>query len=152
MATLPFRLDAGYDLFSGETVSVAPESVKLVDTFVTATIPIDCYARVAPRSSLALKFIDVGVGVIDADYIGTVRVVIYNFSADIFSIDAGDRTAQLIIERIFIVVVLLPLFEVMGVLGPLGSKGLVAFSTCIVFRNVYDTYFCIFTPLFFVAG
>ena len=55
----------------------------------------------APRSSLALKFIDVGVGVIDADYTGTVRVVIYNFSADIFSIDAGDRIAQLIIERIF---------------------------------------------------
>ena len=92
---------AGYDLFSGETVSVAPGSVKLVDTFVTATIPIDCYARVAPRSSLASKFIDVGAGVIDADYTGTVRVVIYNFSADIFSIDAGDRIAQVIIERIF---------------------------------------------------
>ena len=48
--------------------------------------------------------------------------------------------------------VLLPLFEVMADLGPLESKGLIAFSTCIVFRNVYDTYFCIFTPLFFVAG
>ena len=50
----------------------------------------------APRSSVSFNFIDVGAGVIDADYTGTVRVVIYNFSAD-----AGDRIAQLIIERIF---------------------------------------------------
>ena len=49
---------AGYGLFSGETVSVAPGSVKLVDTFATATILIDCYARMASHSSLALKFIE----------------------------------------------------------------------------------------------
>ena len=73
----------------------------MVDTFVTTTIPINCYTRVSPRSSLALKFIDVGAGVIDADYTGTVQVVIYNFGADIFSIDAGDRIAQLNIEHIF---------------------------------------------------
>ena len=54
-----------------------------------------------PRSSLAYRLIDVGGGVNDSDYKGTIWVVIYNFGTDDFVIKAGDRIAQLIIERIF---------------------------------------------------
>ena len=92
---------AGYDLYSGEDAVVPASKVRVVDTHVSVTIPLDCYGRVAPRSSLAYRLIDVGCGVIDSDYKGTIGVVIYNFGTDDFVIKAGDRIAQLIIERIF---------------------------------------------------
>jgi dUTP pyrophosphatase len=44
-------------------------------------IPEGYYGRVAPRSGLAVKnFIDVGAGVIDSDYRGEVKVLLFNFS------------------------------------------------------------------------
>lgn len=70
------------------------------------------YGRVAPRSGLAVKHgLDVGAGVIDADYRGPVGVVMFNLSDKDFQgksillnfshqVEAGDRIAQLIIEKI----------------------------------------------------
>ena len=46
------------------------------------------------------KFIDVGAGVIDADYRGEVKVLLFNFGDEDFKIPKGERIAQLIIERI----------------------------------------------------
>jgi dUTP pyrophosphatase len=58
--------------------------------------------RVAPRSGLAAKHsIDTGAGVIDADYRGEVKVILFNFSDTDFAIKEGDRIAQLVIERIY---------------------------------------------------
>ena len=55
----------------------------------------------APRSGLAWKkHIDVGAGVIDADYRGCVGVVLFNHSAEDLEVKRGDRVAQLILERI----------------------------------------------------
>ncbi|XP_070683177.1 deoxyuridine 5'-triphosphate nucleotidohydrolase-like isoform X1 [Malus domestica] len=55
----------------------------------------------APRSGLAWKHsIDVGAGVIDADYKGPVGVVLFNFSDVEIEIKEGDRIAQLIIQKI----------------------------------------------------
>lgn len=55
----------------------------------------------APRSGLAWKnSIDVGAGVIDADYRGPVGVILYNHSDIDFEVKPGDRIAQLILERI----------------------------------------------------
>ena len=56
---------------------------------------------VAPRSGLAWKYsIDVGAGVIDADYRGPVGVILFNHSDVDFEVKVGDRIAQLIIEKI----------------------------------------------------
>lgn len=56
---------------------------------------------VAPRSGLAWKHsIDVGAGVIDADYRGPVGVILFNHSDTDFEVKVGDRVAQLIIEKI----------------------------------------------------
>lgn len=62
-----------------------------------------CIGRcVASRSGLALKHsIDVGAGVIDADYRGPVGVLLFNHSDADFEVKLGDRIAQLIIEKIF---------------------------------------------------
>ena len=57
--------------------------------------------RVAPRSGLAAKHsIDVGAGVIDADYRGPLKVLLFNLGETDFAINQGDRIAQLIIERV----------------------------------------------------
>lgn len=64
-------------------------------------IPIGTYGRLAPRSGLAWKnHIDVGAGVIDADYRGEVKVLLFNFSDQDFTVKRGDRIAQLICEVI----------------------------------------------------
>ena len=63
--------------------------------------PEGTYGRVAPRSGLALKHsIDVGAGVIDADYRGEVGVILFNFGTKDFEIKEGDRIAQLVLEKI----------------------------------------------------
>ena len=57
--------------------------------------------RVAPRSGLASKHsIDVGAGVIDADYRGPVKVLLFNFGDGPFAVKEGDRIAQLVLERV----------------------------------------------------
>ena len=59
------------------------------------------YARIALRSRLAIRnFIDVGAGVLDSDYRGKIKVVLFNHSAKDFIVQAGDQIAQLILERI----------------------------------------------------
>lgn len=91
---------AGYDLFSAKDMEIPAKNKAIVPTDISIAVPAGCYGRVAPRSGLAVKnFIDVGAGVIDADYRGPVGVVLFNFSDVAFTIKAGDRIAQLILER-----------------------------------------------------
>ena len=64
-------------------------------------IPEGTYGRVAPRSGLAAKHhLDVGAGVIDADYRGPVGVVMFNLGQTDYPVKKGDRIAQLILEKI----------------------------------------------------
>ena len=60
------------------------------------SLPLGTYARIAPRSGLAIRnFIGVGVGVVDLDYRGEIKVVLFNHFAEDFAVQAGDRIAQL---------------------------------------------------------
>ena len=60
---------AGYDVASSEEVTVPAKGKVVVKTGISVAVPEGCYGRIAPRSGLAVKkFIDVGAGVIDADY------------------------------------------------------------------------------------
>jgi dUTP pyrophosphatase len=53
----------------------------MVSTDLKVAIPPTCYGRVAPRSGLAWKHsIDTGAGVIDSDYRGPLKVILFNFS------------------------------------------------------------------------
>jgi dUTP pyrophosphatase len=50
-------------------------------------IPSNFYGRIAPRSGLALNhFIDVGAGVVDADYRGELKVLLFNFGEQDFQV------------------------------------------------------------------
>ncbi|KAI8836783.1 dUTPase-like protein [Chytriomyces cf. hyalinus JEL632] len=92
---------AGYDLFSAKDVTIPANGRAIVPTDISIAVPFGTYGRVAPRSGLAVKhFLDVGAGVIDADYRGPVGVVLFNFGTADFQVKEGDRVAQLILEKI----------------------------------------------------
>lgn len=69
-------------MYASAKETVIPARGKaLVETGIAVAVPEGTYGRVAPRSGLASKhFIDVGAGVIDADYRGEVKVLLFNFS------------------------------------------------------------------------
>ena len=102
-ATLPTRGSSGavgYDLYSIDEVVVSPSQRALVGTGVAVILPMNVYGRVAPRSGLAVKYgIQVGAGVVDPDYRGEIKVVIFNQGDRDFVIKKGDRIAQLVLER-----------------------------------------------------
>ena len=91
---------AGYDLYAAESVSIPPKCKGNVSTDLSIKTPSYTYGRIAPRSGLANKMIDIGGGVIDEDYTGIVKIIVYNFSDKVFIVNEGDKIAQLIIERI----------------------------------------------------
>ena len=94
-------LAAGYDISASHDCIVPPRGRQLIKTDLQMAIPEGCYGRIAPRSGLAWKhFIDTGAGVIDADYRGEVKVMLFNHEDKPFEVKAGDRVAQLILERI----------------------------------------------------
>ncbi|XP_059472891.1 deoxyuridine 5'-triphosphate nucleotidohydrolase [Neocloeon triangulifer] len=94
---------AGIDLRSAYDCVVPARGKYLVKTDLQVEVPPGCYGRVAPRSGLALKnFIDVGAGVVDADYRGNLGVVLFNHADEEFKVSKGDRIAQLICERCII--------------------------------------------------
>ncbi|KAI0269267.1 dUTP pyrophosphatase [Gloeopeniophorella convolvens] len=103
-ARLPTRgsaLAAGYDLYSAERKVIPARGKALIDTQLSIAVPAGTYGRVAPRSGLASKFmIDTGAGVVDADYRGVLYVLLFNLSDVDFTVEEGDRIAQLIIEKI----------------------------------------------------
>ncbi|KAJ7958044.1 deoxyuridine 5'-triphosphate nucleotidohydrolase-like [Quillaja saponaria] len=104
LTVLPSRaspLSAGYDLSSAAETKVPARGKALIPTDLSISIPEGTYARIAPRSGLAWKYsIDVGAGVIDADYRGSIGVILFNHSDVDFEVKMGDRIAQLIIEKI----------------------------------------------------
>lgn len=103
-AVLPTRgssLSAGFDLSSAVVSKVPARGKALIPTDLSIAVPEGTYARIAPRSGLTWKHsIDVGAGVIDADYRGPVGVILFNHSDVDFEVKLGDRIAQLIIEKI----------------------------------------------------
>ena len=86
---------------SVEETVVPAKGRTVVKTGLSIAIPDGCYGRIAPRSGLAVKkFIDIGAGVIDADYRGEIGVVMFNHSDEDLKVKQGDRIAQLILEKI----------------------------------------------------
>ncbi|CAJ1930089.1 unnamed protein product [Cylindrotheca closterium] len=111
-AILPTRgseWSAGLDLYAAEPKTIPPQGRAVVRTDLCIACPKGTYGRIAPRSGLTVKHgIDVGAGVVDADYRGPVGVVLFNLGDKDFQIKEGDRIAQLVLEQI----VMAPIVEV----------------------------------------
>jgi len=90
----------GYDLYSTIDTFIRPGETGIISTGIAVKVPSGTYGRIAPRSGLAAKSgIDVFGGVIDRDYTGEVKVILFNSSADDFIVKTHERVAQLIIEK-----------------------------------------------------
>jgi len=95
---------AGMDLRADlpEPVVLHPLERKLIPTGLYIELPADCEAQVRPRSGLALKH---GVtvlnspGTIDADYRGEVGVILVNLSNEPFTVNPGERIAQMVVAK-----------------------------------------------------
>lgn len=102
-ATLPVRgsaLAAGYDVASAEDTEVPARGKALVSTGLVVAVPEGTYGRVAPRSGLAWKsFIDVGAGVIDADYRGELKVLLFNHSDVAFKGERERETSGAVLKN-----------------------------------------------------
>mgnify|MGYP002525512986 CR=1 FL=1 len=93
---------AGLDLRANleEPVTLRPLERRLIPTGLHIALPEGYEAQVRPRSGLALKH---GItvlntpGTIDADYRGEVGVVLVNLSQDDFTVNDGERIAQMVI-------------------------------------------------------
>ena len=93
---------AGHDLYASncDAIVISKGSRALVPTGISMEIPVGYYGRVAPRSGLAVNSgINVGAGVIDSDYRGEVKVLLFNHSDHEFMVEPGMRIAQLILEK-----------------------------------------------------
>lgn len=91
---------AGYDLFPLEECILPPKRQLMIDTGLSIKIPKSHYGRIAPRSSLALKHgIAVQGGVIDADFSGPIKVILFNHSSEPLHLSPHRAMAQLILEK-----------------------------------------------------
>jgi len=105
-AQVPKRADkgsAGLDICTVQDVSVSPGDIAIAPTGLAIEIDQDVYARIAPRSGLAVKNqIHVMAGVVDSSYRGEIKVVLSNLGKKKVEFKKGDRIAQIILEKISI--------------------------------------------------
>jgi dUTP pyrophosphatase len=90
---------AGYDIFSIDNCVIEKGKRKLINTGISLQVPNYYYLRVAPRSGLSCKGIDIGAGVIDSSYRGPLKVLVINNSDSDYNICIGDKISQIIMER-----------------------------------------------------
>ena len=96
---------AGADIsaYLSAPVTLRPGEYKAIPTGLFMEIPEGYEVQVRPRSGLALKH---GItvlnapGTIDSDYRGEVKVILINHSSEAFTIQDGDRIAQIVIARV----------------------------------------------------
>ena len=114
-AVLPVRAttgSAGLDLSAciDAPMTLAPGQRALIPTGLAAAIPAGTAGMIYARSSLGVKHgiaLSNGVGVIDSDYRGEISVGLCNFSSEPYTIQPGERIAQLVLHP----VLLLPVEE-----------------------------------------
>jgi deoxyuridine 5'-triphosphate nucleotidohydrolase len=91
---------AGLDLFANEAILVPAYDRILIQLGIKIALPARIYRQIAPRSSLLVKGINIGAGVIDPNYRGELQVVVINHTGQPFHINVEDRIAQLLVKKI----------------------------------------------------
>ncbi|KAG6523640.1 hypothetical protein ZIOFF_013505 [Zingiber officinale] len=103
LAVLPQRRtegSAGYDLAISYPQEIAARSRSMMATGICIQIPKETYARIAPRSSAAMRGLMIMGGVIDSDYRGELKIIAYNATDNDIFLDQQECIAQIILERI----------------------------------------------------
>ena len=95
---------AGMDLGANikDSITLKPLERAIIKTGLFIALPIGFEAQVRPRSGLAAKqgiTVLNSPGTIDADYRGEIGVILVNLSNELFTINDGERIAQLVIAK-----------------------------------------------------
>ncbi len=105
-AFIPTRahsIDGGLDLYcpKGQGQIVSAKESAVFDTGVHVEIPVGMVGKIESRSGLSINHdILSSPGVIDAGYIGSIRVKLYNLSGYDYEVKEGDKISQLVIYPI----------------------------------------------------
>ncbi|WNJ17811.1 dUTP diphosphatase [Pontibacter sp. G13] len=95
---------AGVDLYANneEPITLGSLERAMIPTGIFIELPVGYEAQVRPRSGLAAKH---GLsclnspGTIDADYRGEIHVILVNLSNDAYTVQKGERVAQMVIAQ-----------------------------------------------------
>lgn len=103
-AILPKKATEGsacYDIYSLVEKDIPPRSKEMFETGVFTEFSSEYMLHLLSRSGLSAKYgIEVGAGIIDSDYRGSIKVLLYNHSDNIFSVKKGDKIAQMTLIKI----------------------------------------------------
>lgn len=96
---------AGVDLVSANETPITIEAGKaaLIPTGLKIALPDGYEAQIRPRSGLALKHgltILNTPGTIDADYRGEVKIIVINLGDSAYTVERGERIAQMVVNRV----------------------------------------------------
>lgn len=95
---------AGMDIraYVEEPVVIAPGKRALIPTGISIELPEGCEAQIRARSGLAVKYgigLVNGIGTVDSDYRGEIKIALINFGDSDFTVRSGDRIAQMVVAR-----------------------------------------------------
>jgi len=97
---------AGLDICAAvrEDLTLEPGAIRLIPTGFSLAIPEGFEAQIRPRSGLAVTH-GLGLinspGTIDADYRGEVMIAVINLGNASYTVNRGDRIAQMVINRVY---------------------------------------------------
>lgn len=95
---------AGVDLMcSEENIHLRPMERRLIATGIFMEIPFGYEGQVRPRSGLSIKHgitLINAVGTVDSDYRGEIKIPVINLSNKNFTINYGDRIAQMVFSKV----------------------------------------------------
>ena len=100
--------DAGWDLYTDEGITIPAGATVLISTGIAMAIPKGYAGLIWDRSSMGVKGLHRHAGVVDSEYRGPVKVCLHNTTKKPYSIERGDRIAQILIQEI-------PLFRIQEV-------------------------------------
>lgn len=95
---------AGMDLYAdiGEDMVIDPTDIILIPTGIQISLPIGYEAQIRARSGLSLKHgitMINGIGTIDSDYRGEIKVPLVNLGKIPYTIKPGERICQMVVKK-----------------------------------------------------
>lgn len=111
-ATIPTRniaTDAGIDIYSSVDMFLKKGTTNIIPTGIAINIPNGFVGKIEDRSSMALKGLRTGAGVVDCGYSGELSIILHNLTYDKdhnfisesgYHVKKGDKIAQLLLYKI----------------------------------------------------
>ena len=90
---------AGYDVMASQAVAVPSCQIRAVDLNLACQLPRQYFMQLCSRSGLAKRGIIVIAGIINSDYTGSIKTLIYNTTEEEYKVQKGDRIGQAFILK-----------------------------------------------------